>query len=114
MLRKAVVLGAMKKRLFLCASLLVLGFSPVAAQTAGPGVAVVSLVQMTRTYKAVVTREDGKTEVLEIPMGASDKNLTATSQAYQKLIAQLYREGYALQNTFGGEGRLNLVFVKGQ
>ena len=104
----------MKKILLLCACLLALGFSPVAAQTGGPGVAVVSIVNINFSLKAVITREDGKSEVLEIPAGTSDKSLIATSQGYQKLISKLYQEGYALKSTFGGERETNLVFVKGQ
>lgn len=104
----------MKKLLLLGACLLALGSSPVAAQAGGPGVAVVSIVNLGPSYKAVITREDSKSEALEIPNGGSDKRLMATSQGFQKLISKLYQEGYTLKSTFGGDRVTNLVFVKGQ
>lgn len=107
------MLAAMKKIFLLCACLLAFVIPPLAAQTSGPGVAVVSFTRMNASYKAVISREDGRSELLEIPLGASDKKCTETSQGYQKLISKLYHEGYALKSTFGGEGRINLIFVKG-
>lgn len=104
----------MKKMLLLGACLLALGFAPAKAQTGGPGVVVVSMLQLNTTFKAAITREDGKSELLTFPSGVSDKNLVAGAQAYQKLIAQFYREGYLLKSTFGGDGRTVLIFVKGQ
>ena len=86
----------------------------VVAQTAGPGVIVVTVVIMNRNFKAAITREDGKSEVLAFPNGTSDSNLAAGSQWYQKTISKLYQEGYAIKSTFGGDGRTTLVFVKGQ
>ena len=104
----------MKKILILCACLLVFSSSPVTAQTGGPSVAVVFITSTPISHKAVITREDGKSEVLEIPSGKSEKNLTITSQTYQKLIAKLYQEGYTIKSTFGGELGTTLIFVKGQ
>jgi len=69
---------------------------------------------MISIYKAVITREDGKSEILEIPAGTSDKTLTITSQTYQKLIAKLYQEGYTFKSTFGVDIETTLIFVKGQ
>jgi len=102
----------MKKILILIACLLALGASPVSAQTGGPGVIVVS----TAFNKAVITREDGKSEVLTFQSGGSlEKALTASSQWYQKMISKLYQEGYAIKSSFSeGGGRATLVFVKGQ
>ena len=106
----------MKKILILIACLLALGASPVNAQTSGPGVVFVSIVELNNSYKAAITREDGKSEVLTFPggIGVSDKNLTVNSQWYQKLISKFYQEGYALKSTFRGDRRTYLVFVKGQ
>ena len=104
----------MKKILILIACLLALGASPVNAQTSGPGVVFVSITPAYFSYKAVITREDGKSEVLTIPSGTSDKNLVDYSQWYQKLISKFYQEGYALKSTFGGDSRMCSVFVKGQ
>ena len=104
----------MKKILILIACLLALGASPVNAQTSGPGVVFVSIVESSYSVKAAITREDGKSEVLTFPGGFSDKNLTGNSQWDQKLISKLYQEGYALKSTFGGDRRTYLVFVKGQ
>ena len=104
----------MKKTLILIACLLALGGSPVNAQTSGPGVIFVSVVESSYSFKAAITREDGKSEVLTFPGGFSEKNLTGNSQWYQKLISKFYQEGYALKSTFGGDRRTYLVFVKGQ
>ena len=104
----------MKKILILIACLLALGASPVTAQTGGPGVIFVSIYWMNSCFKAAITREDGKSEVLTIPSGTSDKNLVDYSQWYQKLISKFYQEGYALKSTFGGDRQTYLVFVKGQ
>ena len=103
----------MKKILILIACLLALGASPVNAQTSGPGVVFVSITHL-NSYKAVITREDGKSEVLTFPGGFSDKNLTGNSQWYQKLISKFYQDGYALKSTFVENGRTCLVFMKGQ
>ena len=103
----------MKKILILIACLLALGASPVNAQTSGPGVVFVSISHIT-SYKAVITREDGKSEVQTIPNGFGDKSLVDFSQWYQKLIFKFYQEGYAFKSTFVENGRTCLVFVKGQ
>ena len=100
----------MKKLLLLGYCLLALSSCPAIAQTAGPGIVVV----MVAPAKAVITREDGKSEVTGIPYGTSDANLTARAQWYHKLLAQLYQEGYALKSTFAEtDYRTALIFVKG-
>jgi hypothetical protein len=100
----------MKKILLLGLCLLALSSSPVIAQTGGPGVIVVIVVPA----KAVITREDGKSEVINIPNGMSNKNLTAHAQWYQKLISKLYQEGYVIKSTFSEtDYRTTLIFVKG-
>ena len=104
----------MKKILILIACLLALGAAPVNAQTSGPGVVFVSITELNSSFKAAITREDGKSEVLTFPGVSSDKTLTGNSQWYQKLISKFYQEGYALKSTFGGDRRTYLVFVKGQ
>jgi hypothetical protein len=102
--------GAMKKLLLLGFWLLALRAAPVIAQTGGPGVIVVIVAPA----KAVITREDGKSEVTSIPYGTSDANLTARAQWYQKLLAQLYQAGYVLKSTFSEtDYRTALIFVKG-
>ena len=104
----------MKKILILIACLLALGASPVNAQTSGPGVIFVSITPVRFSYKVAITREDGKSEMLTVPVGTSDKNLTGNSQWYQKLISKFYQDGYALKSTFVENGRTCLVFMKGQ
>ena len=101
----------MKKILLFGFCLLALSSSPVIAQTGGPGVIVVIVAP----NKAVITREDGKSELMSLPNGTSDKNLTAHSEWYQKLISKLYREGYVIKSTFSEtDYRTTLIFVKGQ
>ena len=103
-------LGAMKKLLLLGFWLLVLRAAPVIAQTGGPGVIVVIVAPA----KAVITREDGKSEVVSVPNGRSAANLTAHAQWYQKLLAKLYLEGYVLKSTFSETSyRTALIFAKG-
>lgn len=108
----------MKKRCFLCVCLLAMASFPVLAQTGGPDVVVVSLSygRTVFTIKAVITREAGKSEVVEIPAGGSEEKKIATSQGYQSLISKLYQQGYSIKSTFTleGNGATTLVFVKGQ
>ena len=101
----------MKKILLFGFCLLALSSSPVIAQTGGPGVIVVIVAP----NKAVITREDGKSELMSLPNGTSDKNLTAHSEWCQKLISKLYQEGYVIKSTFSEtDYRTTLIFVKGQ
>ena len=98
----------MRKILLLGFSLLALSSSLVIAQTGGPGVIVVV------PNKAVITRKDGKSELMSLPNGTSDKNPTAHSEWYQKLIPKLYRKGYVIKSTFSEtDYRTTLIFVKG-
>ena len=100
----------MKKLLLLGFWLLALRSSPVMAQTGGPGVVVV----LVAPAKAVITREDGKSDVTSIPYGTSDTNLAARAHWYQTLLAKLYQEGYVLKSTFSEtDYRTALIFVKG-
>ncbi|QKG57294.1 hypothetical protein GKZ68_12090 [Hymenobacter sp. BRD128] len=109
----------MKKLLLLCACLLALA-SPLRAQTAPPADIVVVRIQDYRTSAVLfITRGEGKTERVAIDSkGLSlDKNMTAVSEGYFKVIENLYREGYALQNSssisFQGDGGVTTyLFIK--
>ncbi len=106
---------AMKKVLFLGACLVALASSPVIAQTAGPQVVVVRVNDGGGLGShLVIVRGEGKSEVVDFPLGLSVKSLTTSGEAMQQVFAKLYQEGYALKSTFGGgQGYTStLVFVK--
>ncbi len=106
----------MKNLFLLCACLLALA-APLRAAVAPPADIVVVRILEGRSITAIITRGDGKSEKIEFDRGASDKNLTQSSEGYYKLFHQLYQEGYSLQSTFStslsnGTGFITLLFVK--
>ncbi|OGX83492.1 hypothetical protein [Hymenobacter coccineus] len=103
----------MKKLLLLSACLLALAARPAAAQTPSPEIVVVRIYEFPTKVHLVITRGEGKSEVMEFDSGASDKRLTASGEGYYKFINKLYQEGYALQSTFpGNQGFTTLLLVK--
>ena len=84
------------------------------AQTAGPDIVVVRVWDNSAYVRFVITRGEGKSEVLEFENGYSAKNLTASGVGYFKVYHQLYQEGYVLQSTVssGGGFSSTLLFVK--
>jgi hypothetical protein len=105
----------MKKVLFLGACLVALASSPAMAQT-GPDVVVVKVFEGVVSMRIAVTHGQGKTEIIESDGGGGKKDIVASAETLQKLIAGLLQQGYTLKSTFGGvQGNMStLVFVKGQ
>ena len=66
------------------------------------------------TVRVVIAYPSGKIEEQQFKAGYTDKAQNEAATAYQKLIAQLYQQGYALKTTFGPASINTLVFVKGQ
>ncbi|GAA4498486.1 hypothetical protein GCM10023172_15590 [Hymenobacter ginsengisoli] len=106
----------MKKLLILSACLLALASSPVAAQTSGPEVTTVSIYNGL-DMQIVITRGEGKSEVIVVSYKESRKNPTVREEACQKVFAKLYQEGYTLKGTYGGGYNSHientLLFIKG-
>ncbi|AMR28939.1 hypothetical protein A0257_18755 [Hymenobacter psoromatis] len=106
----------MKNILLLCACLWALA-TPLRVVAGPPADIVVVRIVEGRSVTAIITRGDGKSEKVEFDRGASDENLTQSSEGYYKLFHQLYQEGYSLQSTFStsnnlGSGFITLLFVK--
>jgi hypothetical protein len=101
----------MKKLLFLGACLVALTSSPAMAQTGGADVVVVQVSFGGAGGQILISRGEGKTEVIAVK---KDKNQGFETEAYQQLIAKLYQEGYAIKSTFSDGVRNDsaLVFVK--
>lgn len=107
----------MKKIILLCACLWAL--ASAAQAPAGPPDIVVVRVRDNRTQASIfITRGEGKTEKQEFKgTGLSfDKGMTAVSEGYYKVMAQLYQEGYVLQNSSSASdqsgGMIIYLFVK--
>lgn len=112
LIRKQQYFGAMKKLIFLAACLVALIFSPVMAQTSGAAVVVVQTYYIgLGALRIAITRGEGKTEQREVKSKGNDQ-----VEAVQKVIADLYQQGYSLKGTYGpGNGsQSNFIFVKGQ
>ena len=86
------------------------------AQTGGADVVIVKTFEVSGVTRIAISHGEGKTEIVEAPGGGSKKDLTDSSEALHKVITGLYRQGYALKNTFGGNqgSGSTLIFVKGQ
>jgi hypothetical protein len=113
------ILAAMKKLLFLGACLVALASQPAIAQAGGPEVAVVRITEYVTTIHVSVTRAEGKSEQWKFDSGDTGKRLDASGQGYQKLLVDLYQQGFHLQSTFSsttspGVNRVTMVLTKGQ
>jgi hypothetical protein len=109
----------MKKLLFLGTCLVALASQPAVAQAGGAEVAVVRITEYVTTVHVSVTRGEGKSEQWKFDSGDRGQRLDASGQGYQKLLADLYKQGFHLQSTFSSEtspgvNRVTMVLVKGQ
>ncbi|MGI4867575.1 MAG: hypothetical protein ACRYFZ_26885 [Janthinobacterium lividum] len=102
----------MKKLLFLGACLVTLASQPVKAQTGVPEVIVMRTEYVASALCRIsISRGEGKTEIIDV----KDKG-NALVEASQKVIAQLYQQGYSLKGSLmtSPTNGASLVFVKGQ
>jgi hypothetical protein len=104
----------MKKLLFLGACLVALASQPVMAQTSGPDIVVVRVIDGIAASQMVIVRGLGKNERIDLADGSNNKGLVSSGEAIQQAIAKLYQEGYSLRSTFGGHqgSASTLIFVK--
>lgn len=91
----------MKKLFFLLSCLLALGSTPVWAQTT-PEVVVVRVVEDISEIRLMVARNGGPENLIKLRAGDNEKDMRSASMGVQKIVQQLYQEGYTLQSTFGG------------
>jgi len=96
-----VYLAAMEKIFFLLGCLLVLGSASVRAQTT-PEVVVVRVVEDLSEIRLLVARNGGPENLIKFRAGNNEKDMRSAGVGVQKVIQQLYQEGYSLQSTFGG------------
>ena len=89
----------MKKLLLLCACLLVWA-APLRAAAAPPEIVVVRVYDNGGSVSVVITRGEGKSELLNFEGGSSDKKHIQASEGYYTFINKLYQEGYTLQGSF--------------
>lgn len=109
------IFTVMKKLLFLGACLVALGSQPVMAQNGGAEVVIVQVYYTGLSNGHIaVTRGEGKTEDVEFKGANSKQHIEA--EAYQRVFAQLVREGYSLKSTIalGAGDTVTLVFEKKQ
>lgn len=108
------------KKLFLLGICLWVLAAPLRAVAGPPAIIVVRIHDYGRTATAVITRGEGKSEVIEIkPKGNFETQLTQSSEAYYVLFQRLYQEGYVLQSTVStpedrGGAYSTLLFTKAQ
>ena len=105
----------MKKLFFVVGCLLVLGSSPVFAQQE-PDIVIVRIYDLRYSSgQIVITRGEGKSEIVPLENGVSDKKVIKASETYHRVIKQLYQEGYVMQGIVkNGEGYsyTTVLFVK--
>ena len=109
----------MKKLIFLGACLVALASQPVAAQTGEAEVLVVRITEYVTTVHVSVTRGEGRSEQWKFDSGDRGQRLDVSGQGYQKLLADLYKQGFHLQSTFSfgvspGVNRITMVLDKHQ
>ena len=104
----------MKKLLLLGVCLLALTSAPAKAQTVGPEVAIVRMLDVSGRGKLVIARPGGKTEEVELNGGINSTSLRESALTIQRVITNLSQEGYVLKSTFTGlQGYgATLVFIK--
>lgn len=92
-----------------------LASSPVMAQTGGPDVVVVRIVEGAAVY-VTITRGVGKSEEFEFANRYHGKGSASTVESYHQLVSKLYQEGYSIKSTIatGNSASTILIFVKGQ
>lgn len=120
----------MRKLFFLTGCLLALSSIPALAQTSVPALAqaskpdvvVVRVAERENLIRVSIARGTAAPETLEFENGGSEKTNAAVAAAYQRIIAQLYEQGYVLQSTLSATGNVlmgafagttsTLIFVK--
>jgi hypothetical protein len=105
----------MKKLLLLCACLWALVL-PLRAIATPPDIIVVRIYEGSKTT-IIITRDEGKSEKVEVENGFTDKKLTQASEGYYKVFERLYQEGYTVQSTFttvydASSGFTTVLFAK--
>jgi basic membrane lipoprotein Med (substrate-binding protein (PBP1-ABC) superfamily) len=108
----------MKKLIFLAACLVVLTSQTVLAQTGGADLVVVKVFEDSgnASLRIAISHGEGKTEVTELKGGGYGKYIGPSAEACQRVVRQLYQEGYTLKTTFSGDhGSMStLIFIKEQ
>lgn len=87
----------MKKLLFTTNLLLLLGSSPVYAQQEPEIITLRIFDPRVGNGQIVVTRGEGKSEILPLENGVSDKKVIRASETCHRLLKQLYQGGYVMQ-----------------
>ena len=108
----------MKKLVLLCVCLWALA-APLHAVAGPPEIIMVRIFENSGEATAIITRGEGKSEVKKFDTGYSDKKQLAGSEAYYKLLAGLYQEGFTLRETFttqsnSGSSTTTLLFTKAE
>lgn len=104
----------MKKLILLCACLLALA-APLRAAVGPPEIVVVRIRDTGGDLTVLITRGEGKSELLTFKGGVSDKGIRQSAEGYYTFLNKLYQEGYSLKGTFvNGQfsAFTTLLFVK--
>lgn len=109
----------MKKLFLLFACLLTLTYSAPRAHAGTPDVVVVRVLEMPGTIFLSIARNGRPNELLEFSNGYTPELVKKSGASYQKVIQQLYQEGYALQGSFASghptnDAWVTMIFVKPQ
>lgn len=88
----------MKKLLFLGACLVALASQPAMAQTGGPDVVVVRVLEFSRKLQFSIARGQQQPEELTFELSKEAK----ASSGYQIVLAKLYAQGYVMQAVVPG------------
>ncbi|TGE04776.1 hypothetical protein [Hymenobacter fodinae] len=108
----------MKKLFYMVGCLLVLSSSPVMAVVGDPAVVVVRVSEHAGGISIAISKGAGPAEMARFDNGDNDKYLTRAADGYQKVIANLYAQGYVLQSTVQGyqdpsiKSYSTLIFIK--
>ena len=108
------------KKLLLSGVLVLAHLLPLGAVAGPPSIIVVRIYDYGLSTKAIITRGEGQSEVVEVDTkGNFTKQLTQSSEGYYKLFQRFYQDGYALQSTIStsasnGAGYITLLFTKAQ
>jgi len=99
----------MKKLFFVLGFVLVVGSGSALAQAA-PDIVIVRLYD---SGELLITRGEGKSEVVPAASGIGKKYAIGSSEAYYRVVKQLYAEGYVLQGALPTVTSNNMVlFVR--
>lgn len=117
--RRRAYLPSMKKLFFLASCLLLLTSLSPRAHAGTPDVIVVRVLEMPGTVFLAIARNGRPNELLEFSTGYTPELVKKSGASYQKVIQQLYQEGYALQGSFASghptnDAWVTMIFVKPQ